>query len=86
MTIEFDKNKSDKNLQERGFGFEIVENMEIIKIIEDTRNDYSEPRYRAFGYIEKLAYALVFTPRNGNMRVISLRRMHKKEIEKNDLT
>jgi len=46
MTIEFDKNKSAKNFQERGFGFEIVENMEIIKIIEDRRFEYDERRFR----------------------------------------
>jgi len=85
MTIEFDKGKSEKTRKECGFGFEIAERFEAVSIIEDERKDYGEPRFRAWGFIDGEAYALVFTPRNGKMRIISLRRMHKKEMKENDL-
>lgn len=50
----------------------------------DDRNDYGETRYRAFGKIGGMNCALVFTQRDGVTRLISLRRAHRKEIERHD--
>jgi len=86
MTIEFDETKSDQNRKARSIRFEIFEDMTLVKIIEYTRTNYGETRFRAWGFIDGLAYALVYTPRNGNMCIISLRRMHKKEMIENDRT
>jgi len=50
-------------------------------ILEDTREDYGERRFRAFGRIGNSPYMIAFTPRDGKFRIISMRRMHIKEAE-----
>jgi uncharacterized DUF497 family protein len=48
----------------------------------DDRYDYGEVRYRAYGFIDGVAYCLAFTTRNGQVRPISLRRAHAKEMRR----
>jgi len=48
----------------------------------DDRYDYGEVRYRAYGFIDGVAYSLAFTTRNGLVRPISLRRAHMKEMRR----
>lgn len=50
-------------------------------IVPDDRFNYGEVRSRAFGQINDQAYCLVFTMRPGSLRVISMRRVHKKEAD-----
>jgi len=68
-------------MQTRGLSFELVQHLdwETALVIEDTRKDYGEPRFRALGMIDGLLYAVVITPRSGGIRVISLRRANLKE-------
>ncbi|MFA5807927.1 MAG: BrnT family toxin, partial [bacterium] len=53
MIIEFDLAKSDRNARKRGLPFERADEFDwdTALIIEDTRRDYGEPRFRAFGFI-----------------------------------
>jgi uncharacterized DUF497 family protein len=46
----------------------------------DTRRDYSEERYRGFGYIDRRLHMVAFTFRDGTMRVISLRKANPREV------
>jgi uncharacterized DUF497 family protein len=48
----------------------------------DDRYGYGEVRYRAYGYIDGVAYCLAFTSRNGKVRPIGLRRVHTKEMKR----
>ena len=48
-------------------------------IVEDTRRDYDEKRYQALGMIGEDLHMLVFTPRDGAVHVISLRRANHRE-------
>ena len=48
-------------------------------VIEDTRKDYGERRFHAFGYIGTRLHSLVYTPRAGAMHVISLRKANRRE-------
>jgi uncharacterized DUF497 family protein len=48
----------------------------------DDRHEYGEIRYRAYGLIDGLAYCLTFTERNEQVRPISLRRAHAKEMKR----
>ena len=50
--------------------------------VEDDRNAYGETRYRAWGLLDGHYHCLAFTHRNGRVRAISLRRAHKKEIDR----
>jgi uncharacterized DUF497 family protein len=82
MQIEFDPEKNAGNIELRGISFEDVARFEWhgAIIIPDTRRDYGEPRYRAFGFIDTRLHALFFTPREGKMRVISLRKANRREM------
>ncbi len=82
MEIEFDPEKNARNIESRGISFEKADlfEWESAVIISDTRRDYSEPRYRAFGLIDNRLHALVFTPRGGVIRVISLRKANRREV------
>jgi uncharacterized DUF497 family protein len=53
--------------------------LDMKKTVIDDRRDYGEIRYRAYGFIDGIAYCLTFTDRDGRVRPISLRRMHTKE-------
>lgn len=81
VEIAFDPRKSERNLRERGFGFEIAAGFDPGSAIyaPDTRKDYGEDRIRAIGFIGKALYALVFTMRGSTVRVISLRKASRKE-------
>ena len=48
--------------------------------IEDTRRDYGERRFKAYGLIGLRVYVLIHTPREGRVHVISLRRANKREV------
>jgi hypothetical protein len=51
-------------------------------VVEDTRNDYGEPRFQALGFIEGRLHMLVFTPRVDETHVISLRKANKREVKR----
>jgi hypothetical protein len=68
MGIEFDPDKSERNRRQRGFGFELAEQFEPVFIEKDGRQNYGEPRFRAFGFVGDDPYALAFTPRGENVR------------------
>lgn len=82
MEIEFDPEKNARNIRIRGISFEEAARFEweSALIIPDTRRDYGEPRYRAFGQIENRLHALVFSIREGAIRVISLRKANRREV------
>lgn len=84
MRVSFDSGKNDLNIQERGLPFSMVEGFEwgSSLIVEDTRKDYGERRFQALGFIEDALYMVVFTPRNGCVHVISLRRANLRERKK----
>ena len=56
--------------------------LDIAVALVDDRYDYGEVRYRAYGFIDGVAYCLTFTNRNGQARPISLRRAHMKEMRR----
>lgn len=83
MKITFDPAKNAKNIAERGLPFSLVEEIDWSQaiVIEDTRKDYGERRWRAFGYIDERLFAVVFTPRGDAMHVISLRKANEREVK-----
>lgn len=81
MHIEFDPAKSERNLRERGLGFERAAEFDFgtARIWQDTRKPYPEPRFLALGYLGMRLHALCFTPVAGGIRVISLRKANQRE-------
>lgn len=49
-------------------------------IEEDTRKVYAERRFSAQGLINDRLHVVVFTPRAGNLHVISLRKANSREL------
>ena len=84
VEITFDPRKSDRNLRLRGISFESAFEFDFRSATfdQDTRKDYGEIRTLALGYIGETLHALVFTVRDGRIRVISLRRANRKERKK----
>lgn len=83
MHIEFDSNKNDTNIRDRGLSFEWVANFDFETAVfkQDARRDYGEIRYRALGYLDGRIHALVFTEAAKGIRVISFRKANKREVQ-----
>jgi uncharacterized protein len=77
---EFDPAKEAINLSKHGISLARWIDLDMKITFVDSRRDYGEIRYRGYGYIDGVAYCLVFTDRNGQVRPISLRRAHNKEM------
>lgn len=78
----WDERKRVSNLRKHGVEFAIVQNFdfETALVLRDNRKNYGEERYRAYGTINGRLHALVFTRREGRIRVISLRKSSTREI------
>lgn len=82
MNYEWDQTKRLFNLDTHGLDFlDIVDfDWDNALVIEDNRRDYAETRYVAYGLIGKRLTVLVFTLRNGTIRVISWRKANSREV------
>ena len=82
MEIEFDQAKSEKNRLERDLPFDLVATFEWDSAVvwPDFRHEYGETRFCAIGYIGARLYHLAFTTRGESVRVISLRKANKREV------
>ena len=82
--MDKDPKKERRNIAERGLSLDLAEqlNWATALIWEDKRNDYGERRYCVFGLIEDRLHSVVFTPRNGKPRVISLRKANNREVNR----
>ncbi|KQR76156.1 hypothetical protein ASG35_13595 [Burkholderia sp. Leaf177] len=52
-----------------------------LRIRADTRRDYREERLVGHGLLHQRLHCVVFTPRDGAVRVISFRRANNREIK-----
>ncbi len=82
--VGFDQAKNASNLASRGLSFELVEQMEWATALmqEDTRKAYGERRFQVLGFIGERLHAVVFTPREGKVHVISLRKANSREVKR----
>lgn len=81
MDIEFDTAKDETNIAKHGVSLALA--LVIldgpIAVVPDQRRDYGEPRFNAFGLVAGRLFVCTYTPRGSTLRVISLRKAHKKE-------
>ena len=84
MDIEWDEEKRQRNLHERGLDFAAVIRFEFGSAITipDLRQDYGESRFNTTGYLDGALCVVCWTPRHGNFRVISLRKANARERRK----
>lgn len=81
MRFDWDPIKSERNRQERGFGFDFAALIFEGATIDwtDDRRDYGEARVRAIGEADGLVLYVVFTDRGDVRRIISARLASRKE-------
>ncbi|WP_460596640.1 BrnT family toxin [Geomonas sp. Red276] len=84
MRVTYDSKKNEINIALRGLPFDLIVDLDWSSavIIEDTRKDYGERRFQVFGSIEGRLHVAVFTPRNGAVHVISLRKANIREVKR----
>lgn len=83
MDITFDPAKDAANIAKHGLSFADFAGFDAEPtVIVDDRRDYGEDRFRAFGRVDGEARCLAFTIRDGEIRAISLRRAHEKEMRR----
>ena len=81
MNIIFDPDKNKKNLEKHGFSltqFEAID-FETAMFEQDRRKEYGEERMRVFGLLEGRLCTAIYTPRDDNFRIISLRKSNARE-------
>lgn len=81
MDISFDPAKRAATLENRGLDFAdagLVFAGRTVTV-QDTRQDYGEDRYITAGHLAGRCVVLVWTPRGGARRVISMRHAHADE-------
>jgi uncharacterized protein len=82
MEFEFDKNKSNSNKQKHGIDFneakDLCEDTDYVEIPVKTSD---EPRFLIIGKISGKYWTGVITYRSENVRIISVRRARKEEID-----
>lgn len=82
MAIEFDPSKDDTNIAKHHVSLARAADLEMLAVEPDTRFDYGEDRFRAWGLIDGEFYCLAVATRDDRVRAISLRRAHDKEIKR----
>ncbi|WP_028874761.1 BrnT family toxin [Tepidiphilus margaritifer] len=84
MDFEWDEAKSEACFLERGFDFAYATRafFDPNRLIQaDTRYNYGEERYQLMGKIEGRLFVVIYTPRNGAIRIISARKANQREIK-----
>ena len=81
MEIEYDPAKRKKTVQERGLDFDRCGEFFKGPILEreDTRIDYGESRFIAFGLLDDRMVVVVWTARGDKRRIISMRKANERE-------
>jgi uncharacterized protein len=80
VEIEFDPVKNAINMEKHGISLSRAKEMQALAYVDDRR--FEEPRFRLYGTIDDAPYCLAGTRRRGVVRVISLRRVHEKEMRR----
>ena len=88
MSISFDPTKNEANIQSRQLPFTLVDELDWSSalIVEDERKDYGEQRFQVLGFIGNRLHAVVFTPRQSKIHVISLRKANTREVKQYEQT
>ena len=81
MPIEFDTAKRTTTLAARGLDMARAE--EVLAgatlTVEDDRLGYGEDRFITIGFLDSAMVVLVWTPRSGRHRIISMRQANERE-------
>ncbi len=82
MEFEFDPDKSDKNKKKHGIDFYEAQTLwDDPDLVEIPARTADEPRFLVVGKIAGVHWSGVITYRGDGMRIISVRRSRKEEID-----
>lgn len=81
MDLEWDEEKRQRTLHERGLDFADIARFdpESVRSRPDSRYEYGEPRIISIGYLDGRLCTFCWTPRQGKVRIISLRKANARE-------
>jgi len=81
VPIEFDTAKRTATLDARGLDMARADEVfaGATLTVEDDRQDYGEDRFITIGFLDATMVVLVWTPRDGAHRVISMRKANERE-------
>ena len=84
MLYEWDERKRAENLAKHGVDFAAAGTFDwdSALVLRDVRFEYGESRFIAIGRIGRRVHVMVFTTRNGNVRLIGLRKANRREIRR----
>ena len=81
MKFEFDEKKSQSNVVKHGIDFIEAQNLwEDMELLEIPAKVKDEHRFIVIGMIDGKHWSAVITYRDGNIRIISVRRSRKEEV------
>jgi len=85
MDIEFDDAKDAANIAKHGVSLARAVDLEILKFVENSREEDGERRFRLYGRLDGVAHCCVVTLRGAVVRAISLRKANRTERKRYDL-
>lgn len=80
MKIEFDPEKDAINRSKHGISLARAVDLSDVIVVEDRR--YKEARFRLYGQIDGEWHCAAVTQRDDAVRIINLRRAHRKEVSR----
>ena len=82
IAIEFDQEKRDKALSERGLDFARANEIFAgpTATVADNRADYGESRFITMGALDGRLVVMVWTARGESRRIISMRKANEREV------
>lgn len=84
MELEWDEGKRQWTLENRQLDFADIALIDPASLISerDGRRDYGESRFSSFAYLHATLINFCWTPRNGRIRIISMRKANDRERKK----
>jgi uncharacterized DUF497 family protein len=79
VEIEFDPAKDAANFEKHGLSLTRTGQLDVYAVVEKSRPEDGERRFRLYGLLDEAAYCAIITWRNGITRVISLRPANRTE-------
>jgi uncharacterized DUF497 family protein len=84
MKVSFDPVKRAQTLKHRGLDFADAGAVFTGRFatLRDDRKDYGEVRFTTAGFLSGRLVVVVWTPRDGTRRIISMRYAHEREADR----
>ena len=84
MKIPYDPNKDFTNQSKHGVSLTLAKNLEWawLQAEPDSRKDYGEQRMIGYAPILDRVYCVVYTDRDDERRIVSLRKANKGEVKR----